>query len=220
MAIIFGDRDKKKNSDLEQQKQHLYRYWKNSRLITSDSVLKAFLAVPRELFVDPSYRDQSYADHPLPIGCAQTISQPTTVMLMLQLLELLPGQRVLEIGAGSGYNAALLAEISGIVVTVERHKQLVKIAQEKLKQAGYENIIVVNGDGKQGYASEGPYDRIMVTAAAHQVPQKLKNQLSIGGLLVAPIGATYGCEMKTYKKISSVNFQISAHGLFSFVPLV
>ena len=220
MAVIFGDRDKRQNSNLEQQKQLLYRYWKNSRLITSDPVLKAFLAVPRELFVDHSYRDQSYSDHPLPIGCEQTISQPTTVMLMLQLLELLPGQRVLEIGAGSGYNAALLTELSGVVVTVERHKQLVKIAQDNLKQAGYEDVIVVNGDGKHGYALEGPYDRIMVTAAAYQVPQKLKDQLSIGGLLVAPIGATYGCEMKTYKKISSVNFQISKHGLFSFVPLV
>ena len=220
MAVIFGDQDKKQNSNLEQQKQHLFRYWKNSGTITSDPVLKAFLTVPRELFVDHSYRDQSYADHPLPIGCEQTISQPTTVMLMLQLLELMPGQRVLEIGAGSGYNAALLAELSGVVVTVERHKQLVKIAQDNLTQAGYEDVIVVNGDGKQGYASEGPYDRIMVTAAAHQVPKKLKDQLSIGGLLVAPIGANYGCEMKTYKKISSVKFQISIHGLFSFVPLV
>ena len=220
MAVIFGDQDKKQNSNLEQQKQHLFRYWENSGTITSDPVLKAFLTVPRELFVDHSYRDQSYADHPLPIGCEQTISQPTTVMLMLQLLKVLPGQRVLEIGAGSGYNAALLAELSGVVVTVERHKQLVKIAQENLKQAGYEDIIVVNGDGRQGYASEGPYDRIMVTAAAHQVPQKLKDQLSIGGLLVAPIGETYGCEMLTPKKISSENFQTSSHGLFSFVPLV
>ena len=220
MTVIFGDRDKKQNSNLEQQKQHLYRYWKNSRLITSDPVLKAFLAVPRELFVDHSYRNQSYSDHPLPIGCEQTISQPTTVMLMLQLLELLPGKRVLEIGTGSGYNAALLAELSDVVVTVERHKQLVKIAQDNLKQAGYEDVIVVNGDGKQGYASEGPYDRIMVTAAAHQVPQKLKDQLSIGGLLVAPIGATYRCEMLTVRKISSDNFQTSDHGLFSFVPLV
>ena len=220
MAVIFGNRDKKQNSNLEKQKQHLFSYWKNSRLITSDPVLKAFLAVPRELFVDHSYRDQSYADHPLPIGCEQTISQPTTVMLLLQLLELLPGQRVLEIGAGSGYNAALLAELSGLVFTVERHKQLVKIAKGNLKQAGYEDVIVVNGDGKQGYASEGPYDRIMVTAAAHQVPQKLKDQLSIGGLLVAPIGATYRCEMLTVRKISSDNFQTSDHGLFSFVPLV
>ena len=189
-------------------------------MITSDPVLKAFLAVPRELFVDPSYRDQSYADHPLPIGCEQTISQPTTVMLMLQLLKVLPGQRVLEIGAGSGYNAALLAELSGVVVTVERHKQLVKIAQENLKQAGYEDVIVVKGDGKQGYAAQAPYDRIMVTAAAHKVPQQLKDQLSVGGQLVAPIGATYGCEMLTLKKISAENFQSSSHGLFSFVPLV
>ena len=211
---------KKGNSNFEQQKQHLFRYWQKSRMITSDRVLKAFLAVPREIFVDPSYRDQSYVDHPLPIGCEQTISQPTTVMLMLQLLELVPSQRVLEIGTGSGYNAALLAELSGVVVTVERHKQLVKIAQDNLKQAGYEDVIVVNGDGKQGYASEGPYDRIMVTAAAHQVPQKLKDQLSIGGLLVAPIGATYRCEMLTVRKISSDNFQTSDHGLFSFVPLV
>ena len=211
---------KKENSNFNQQKQHLFRYWKNSRLITSYPVLEAFLSVPRELFVNHSYREQSYADHPLPIGCERTISQPTTVMLMLQLLELLPGQRVLEIGAGSGYNAALLAELSGVVVTVERHKQLVKIAQNNLKQAGYEDVIVVNGDGKQGYALEGPYDRIMVTAAAHQVPQKLKDQLSIGGLLVAPIGATYRCEMLTVRKISSDNFQTSDHGLFSFVPLV
>ena len=84
MAVIFGDQDKKQNSNLEQQKQLLFRYWKNSRIITSDPVLKAFLTVPRELFVDHSYRDQSYADHPLPIDCGQTISQPTTVMLMLQ----------------------------------------------------------------------------------------------------------------------------------------
>ena len=211
---------KKENSNFEQQKQHLFRYWQKSRMISSNTVLKAFLTVQRELFVDQSYRDQSYADNPLPICCEQTISQPTTVMLMLQLLELLPGQRVLEIGAGSGYNAALLAELSGLVFTVERHKQLVKIAKENLKLAGYEDVIVVNGDGKQGYASEGPYDSIMVTAAAHQVPQKLKDQLSIGGLLVAPIGATYRCEMLTVRKISSDNFQTSDHGLFSFVPLV
>ena len=220
MAVIFGDQDKKQNSNLEQQKQHLFRYWENSGTITSDPVLKAFLTVPRELFVDHSYHDQSYADHPLPIGCEQTISQPTTVMLMLQLLELLPGQRVLEIGTGSGYNAALLSELTGKVLTVERHMQLVKFAQENLKHAGYEGVTVVNGDGKKGHAAHAPYDRIMVTAAAQKVPQQLKDQLSVGGMLVAPIGATYGCEMLTFEKISSNNFQTSDHGLFSFVPLV
>ncbi len=211
---------KKGNSNLEQQKQHLFRYWQKSRMITSKTVLKAFLAVQRELFVDPSYRDQSYADNPLPICCEQTISQPTTVMLMLQLLEVIPGQRVLEIGTGSGYNAALLAELTGEVVTVERHMKLVKLAQHNLKQAGCEGVIVVKGDGKKGYASHAPYDRIMVTAAAQKVPQQLKDQLSVGGLLVAPIGATYRCEMTTFEKISSDNFRTLNHGLFSFVPLV
>tara|TARA_B100000686_G_scaffold297706_1_gene330180 strand:+ start:530 stop:1174 length:645 start_codon:yes stop_codon:yes gene_type:complete len=211
---------KKETSNLEQQKKHLYHYWEKSRMITSDKVMKAFLAVPRELFVDPSYRDQSYADHPLPIGCKQTISQPTTVMLMLQLLKVIPGQRVLEIGTGCGYNAALLAELTGEVVTVERHLQLAKIAKENLKKAGYKGVFVVMGDGKEGYAAQAPYDRIMVTAAAQKVPQQLKDQLSIGGLLVAPIGETYGCEMLTFKKISSDNFWTSNHGLFSFVPLV
>ena len=210
----------KENLNFEQQKQHLFNYWGKSSIITSDAVLKAFLAVPRELFVDPIFREQSYADHPLQIGCEQTISQPTTVMLMLQLLKVIPGQRVLEIGTGSGYNAALLAELTGEVVTVERHLQLVKIANDNLKKAGYEDVIVVKGDGKKGYSVHAPYDRIIVTAAAQKIPQQLKDQLSVGGLLVAPVGATYGCEMLRVKKISSDNFQTSDHGLFSFVPLV
>tara|TARA_B100000579_G_scaffold230596_1_gene188993 strand:- start:42 stop:686 length:645 start_codon:yes stop_codon:yes gene_type:complete len=211
---------KKDNSNLDHKKQHLLRYWKKSRMITSDSVLKAFLAVPREHFVDPSFRNKSYADHPLPICCNQTISQPTTVMLMLQLLKLLPGQRVLEIGTGSGYNAALLSELTGKVVTIERHMQLVKFAQDNLTKAGYDDVIVLKGNGKKGYAPHAPYDRIMVTAAAQKVPQHLKDQLSIGGLLVAPIGETYRCEMLIFEKISLNNFKICKNGLFSFVPLV
>jgi len=102
MAALFEKPEKKPKTDFKQQKQHLYEYWKNSRMISNNSVLDAFMAVPRELFVDPAYRDESYADHPLPIFCGQTISQPTTVILMLQLLDVLPGQRVLEIGTGSG----------------------------------------------------------------------------------------------------------------------
>tara|TARA_B100000945_G_scaffold195690_1_gene157333 strand:- start:607 stop:1251 length:645 start_codon:yes stop_codon:yes gene_type:complete len=210
----------KEKSDLEHQKQQLHYYWKKSGTITSNSVLKAFMAVPRELFVGTSYRYQSYADHPLPIECDQTISQPTTVMLMLQLLNVIPGQRVLEIGTGSGYNAALLSELTGEVVTVERHLKLVKIANDNLKQAGYESVFVVKGDGKEGYAAQAPYDKIMVTAAAQKMPQQLKDQLSVGGLIVAPIGANYGCEMLTVKKNSSDDFQTSKHGFFSFVPLV
>ena len=220
MAALFEKPEKKPKTDFKQQKQHLYEYWKNSRMISNDSVLDAFMAVPRELFVDPAYRDESYADHPLPIFCGQTISQPTTVILMLQLLDVLPGQRVLEIGTGSGYNAALLAKLAGTVVTVERHEKLAELARENLKLAGLEKVVVIAGDGKKGCARLAPYDRIIVTAAAYQVPPQLKDQLAVGGFLVAPVGATHGCEMLKLCKTSPEHFQTSSHGLFSFVPLV
>ena len=220
MAALFEKPEKKPKTDFKQQKQHLYEYWKNSRMISNNSVLDAFMAVPRELFVDPAYRDESYADHPLPIFCGQTISQPTTVILMLQLLDVLPGQRVLEIGTGSGYNAALLAKLAGTVVTVERHEKLAELARENLKLAGLENVVVIAGDGKKGCARLAPFDRIIVTAAAYQVPPQLKDQLAVGGFLVAPVGATHGCEMLKLCKTSPEHFQTSSHGLFSFVPLV
>ena len=220
MAALFKKPEKKPKTDFKQQKQHLYEYWKNSRMISNDSVLDAFMAVPRELFVDPAYRDESYADHPLPIFCGQTISQPTTVILMLQLLDVLPGQRVLEIGTGSGYNAALLAKLAGTVVTVERHEKLAELARENLKLAGLEKVVVIAGDGKKGCARLAPFDRIIVTAAAYQVPPQLKDQLAVGGFLVAPVGATHGCEMLKLCKTSPEHFQTSSHGLFSFVPLV
>jgi protein-L-isoaspartate(D-aspartate) O-methyltransferase len=207
------------------QKRRLYEAAKNSKIIFDDSVLNAFLTVPRELFVNTAHCDQSYADRSLPIECNQVISQPTTVLLMLQLLEVLPGQRVLEIGTGSGYNAALLRELVGEVVTVERHLQLAEIARKNLKQAGYEDVIVVNGDGKQGYASQAPYDRIIITAAAHKVPTQLKDQLAVGGFLVAPVvdmppGARHNSKMIKLCKTSSEHFKTSSHGLYNFVPLV
>ena len=220
MEVSFTKLEKKQIANLKQQKQHLYRYWKDSRMINDDSVLKAFLEVPRELFVDPSYLDQSYADHPLPIGSGQTISQPTTVLLMLQLLNVLPEQRILEIGTGSGYNAALLAELADMVVTVERQEELAELACENLCRAGLEEVIVIKGDGKQGYSKLAPYDRIIVTAAANHVPQSLKDQLAVGGLLIAPVGATHGCEMLLMRKTAQGHFQTSGHGLFSFVPLI
>ena len=220
MAVSFKKLEKKQITNLKQQKQHLYRYWKDSRMINDDSVLKAFLEVPRELFVDPSYLDQSYADHPLPIGSGQTISQPTTVLLMLQLLNVLPEQSILEIGTGSGYNAALLAELADMVVTVERQVELAELACENLCRAGLEEVVVIKGDGKQGYSKLAPYDRIIVTAAANRVPKSLKDQLAVGGLLVAPVGARHGCEMLLMRKAAQGHFQTSGHGLFSFVPLI
>ncbi len=140
MAILFQEEVHSHLSERQKQKQTLLRYWKNSRMITSERILKAFMEIPREYFVETSFADQAYADHPLPIGEGQTISQPTTVMLMLQLLEVEPEHRVLEIGAGCGYNAALLGLLAKEVVTIERHEKLAVLARANLRKSGISNV--------------------------------------------------------------------------------
>ncbi len=220
MSSLLPDTNKQSSTPLQSQKQRLHDYWKSQKIITDAVVLEAFMAVSRELFVGSSFQDQAYADHPLPIGSGQTISQPTTVMLMLQWLSVLPGNSVLEIGTGSGYNAALLGYLAESVVSIERHPELAELARKNLKVAGVSNVSVEAGDGKLGSPSHASFDRIIVTAAARNLPEALKEQLSVGGILVAPVGATHGCEMLRVRKISSDRLQTSGHGLFSFVPLV
>ena len=220
MAVLFQKKVTSQVNELQKQKQSLYLYWKNSRMITSERILDAFMEVPRELFIETSFGDQAYADHPLPIGEGQTISQPTTVMLMLQLLELFPGQRVLEVGAGCGYNAALLGQLASHVVTIERHEKLAELARRNLKKIGISNVTVISGDGKFGHQEGAPYERIIITAAAREIPFDLKQQLAVDGMLLSPVGQSHGCEMLRMRKITPTNFQSSTHGLFSFVPLV
>ena len=220
MQIRIKKINKEEKNIIEKQKQELLLQLLNTRLIDDESVFHAFKSVQRELFVDFSYHEYSYLDQPLPIGFGQTISQPTTVLLMLQLLNVSPENHVLEIGTGSGYNAALLAKMAKSVVTVERQSKIAKQAINNLNNANLKKVKVVEGDGKLGYKNLAPYDRIIVTAAANKVPNNLKNQLGLGGLLVIPIGPTYECNMVKIKRISSNNFQTSSHGLFSFVPLV
>ena len=210
---------KKENSNFEQQKQHLFRYWQKSRMITSNTVLKAFLTVPRELFIDPSYRDQSYTDNPLPICCEQTISQPTTVMLMLQLLEVVPGQRVLEIGTGSGYQTAVLCLLGAEVYSVERQLELFKKSSLFLPKIGYVVKRLVFGDGYKGLKEDAPFDRILVTAGAPYVPKELLSQLMIGGRLVIPIGNEEQI-MTLYIRTGPKTFEKYEHGKFKFVPML
>ena len=177
MAVLFQEEVHSPLSERQKQKQTLVRYWKNSRIITSERILKAFMEIRREYFVQTSFADQAYADHPLPIGEGQTISQPTTVMLMLQLLEVEPEHRVLEIGAGCGYNAALLGLLAKEVVTIERHEKLAVLARANLRKAGISDVTVLAGDGKLGDLEHSPYNRIIVTAAAQNIPVSLKDQL-------------------------------------------
>jgi protein-L-isoaspartate(D-aspartate) O-methyltransferase len=159
--------------------------------VLSERVLGALRAVPRHHFVPVKQREWAYADRPLPIGLGQTISQPFIVALMTELLELNPDAVVLEIGTGSGYQAAVLAQLARQVYSVERIPELAEAARRRLRELGYANIEVLAADGSQGWEERAPFDSIMVTAAAEEVPPALVRQLKPGGRLVIPVGAQY-----------------------------
>lgn len=159
-----------------------------NRGIADERVLDAMLRVPRHEFVPEPYRQQAYEDHPLPIGEGQTISQPYIVGSMLAALALAPTDKVLEVGTGSGYVTALLAELAAQVISVERHATLAAEAQRTLDALGYRNVKVVVGDGTQGFPVEAPYDAITVAAAAPALPPALLAQLSEGGRMIIPVG--------------------------------
>ena len=159
-----------------------------------DKVLQAMTRVPREIFVPEEIRSRAYDDTPLPIGQGQTISAPHMVAIMCDILDLQKGMNVLEVGGGSGYHAAVMAEIigpEGHVYSVERVPELVSRAREALKRAGILNVTVVEGDGSNGLPEHAPYDRISVAATAPAVPEPLKDQLKVGGKLVIPVGVGY-----------------------------
>jgi protein-L-isoaspartate(D-aspartate) O-methyltransferase len=160
------------------------------RDITDRKVLEAMSQVPRHLFVSPAYRGQAYEDYPLPIDEGQTISQPYIVALMTQCLDLRPGEKVLEIGTGSGYQAAVLARLTDTVYTVEIRENLATKASQTLKNMGYDNVQVKWADGYFGWEEEAPFDAIIVTCAANHVPPPLLNQLKEGGRLIIPLGST------------------------------
>lgn len=159
-----------------------------SRDIVDDEVLRAMAAVPRHEFVPLRYRALSYADRPLPIGFEQTISQPYIVALMTQLARVERGDRVLEVGTGSGYQAAVLAELGAEVYTIEIVKDLSARAAKDLRRLGYERVYVRTGDGYEGWPEEGPFAAVIVTAAPEKIPQPLLDQMEVGGRLVIPVG--------------------------------
>jgi len=190
--------------------------------ISEEKVRKAMLRVPRHKFIPEYEREESYIDAPLDIGYGQTISAPHMVAIMCELLELSEGHKVLEIGSGSGYNAAVMGELvgkSGHVYTVERIEPLVHFARENLKETGYNNVTVILEDGSMGYSRYAPYDRISVTCAAPYIPEPLLEQLKPGGIMVIPVG-NYSQELIRIKKDSQGNTQKEKKGGVVFVPLI
>lgn len=173
---------------LQLAREDMLRRQLQRRGISNRAVLAAMGKVPRERFISPMLREEAYADSALEIDCGQTISQPYIVALMTEALDVAPQHRVLEIGTGSGYQAAILAELAAEVVTIERHPRLSEQAAAVLASLGYSNISLHVGDGTLGYTPRAPYDRIIVTAAASQCPPSLLDQLAEGGLLVIPLG--------------------------------
>ena len=189
------------------------------RGIFDERVLSAISKIPREEFVSPELREHAYEDRPLTIGCCQTISQPYIVASMLQAAELRPEDHTLELGTGSGYQTALLAEIVAGVISIERHLELAEIARERLSRLGYTNVEIVVGDGTLGYAPKAPYDVILVSAAAPQVPQSLVAQLAIGGRMVLPVGSRDLQELILIRRDETGFRQVRLDGC-AFVPLI
>ncbi|MBC7331141.1 MAG: protein-L-isoaspartate(D-aspartate) O-methyltransferase [Synergistetes bacterium] len=190
-----------------------------ARGIRDGRVLEAMRKVPRHLFVPESYISEAYDDHPVPIGEGQTISQPYIVALMTSLLDLKGDERVLEIGTGSGYQTAILAELAKEVYSVERIASLAEKAEKRLKELGYRNVKIKVGDGSLGWEEHAPYDAIIVTAAAPKVPKPLVKQLKVGGRLVIPIGDRFFQSLHRYIKRDEKTLDGRDFGGCVFVPL-
>lgn len=194
-----------------------------SRGMTDKRVLEAMEKIDRGAFLTGLFAERAYEDMPLPISCGQTISQPSVVALMTEALEVNPRDKVLEVGTGSGYQAAILSQLARRVYTVERHKRLTQAAEEVFRALGLANITAVTGDGSRGYPEQAPFDRIIVTAAAEDPPGPLLAELRVGGIMVVPVGqsdavqrlikVTRGPNGYDYEELRSVRFVPLVEGL-------
>ncbi len=207
------------NDDLQPARERMLRKHLLERGIGDARVLDAMRRVPRERFVPADLRGRAYADQALPVECGQTISQPYIVALMTQAMELSGTERVLEVGTGTGYQTAILAELAGEVVTIERHAELAERAGAILKELGYGNIQQQVGDGTLGCPKRAPFDAVMVTAAAARCPPALFAQLRHGGVLVIPIGDRNVQTLQAIRKIEGAPYAKALSGC-RFVPLI
>jgi protein-L-isoaspartate(D-aspartate) O-methyltransferase len=191
------------------------------RRITDRHILDAFLEVPREAFVGPEYAHLAYGDHPLPIEAGQTISQPYIVALMIQAAGIGLRDKVLEVGAGSGYAAAVISRIAGKVVAIERQHELVEVARERIQRLGYDNVEILEGDGTKGCPRYAPFDSILAAASGSHVPNALLDQLAQGGCIVMPLGSPgWVQELVKVTKRSDGELERENLGGVRFVPLI
>lgn len=206
---------------LEENRKNLVEMLKKQGRISSEEIEKAFLEIPREKFIPTIFEKHAYTDTPLDIGQGQTISAPHMIAIMCEELDLKKGQKILEVGTGSGYHAAIVAKIiepTGHVYTIERHKNLAEKAKQNLKNANIKNVTVEIGDGSEGLKKYAPYDRIYVTCAAPIIPQPLIDQLKDPGKMLIPVGGTI-CTLVLVEK-NNGKIKTENHGGCAFVPLI
>ena len=187
--------------------------------IRDQRILDAINKIPRHFFMDSSFDAFAYRDVPFPIGAGQTISQPYTVAFQTELLEIKKGDKVLEVGTGSGYQACVLMELGAKVFSIERQRELYNKTRILLRELNY-NPKLFYGDGYKGLPTFAPFDKILITAGAPEIPKELLKQLKINGLMVIPVGGSEGQKMIKIKKIADNEFEKSEHGDFAFVPLL
>jgi len=208
--------------DFQAQNKKLIAHLISYGALKTPRIIRAFKETPRHLFVPEEYLSQAYADYPLPILHNQTISQPYTVAVMTEALQPKLGEKVLEIGSGSGWQAAILARCvgnKGKVITLEIEKDLVEFARRNIKKLGLKNIRVIHADGKLGYKREAPYDKSIITAACNEIPKPIIEQTRIGGRIVAPVNSLFGQRMIVADKVSGNELKKKDLGSFVFVPL-
>ena len=203
----------------QSEREYMVEHQIARRGIQDIRVLDAMRSVPRHEFVPPEYQHAAYTDGPLPLASGQTISQPYIVALMSELLELVGNEKVLEVGTGSGYQAALLAELAREVFSIERHAVLARSAEISLRKLGYANVHIHIGDGSKGLPEFSPYDGIIVTAAAPSAPQKLLDQLADGGRLVIPVGSRGNQFLELWQR-QGESFSCENILSVAFVPLI
>ena len=191
------------------------------RGISEPIILEAFRAVPREQFLSAEYAELAYGDHPLPIEAGQTISQPYIVALMIHAAQIRCGDRVLEVGAGSGYAAAVMSRIASEVIAIERQSDLVEVARERMRGLGYDNVRIVEADGTRGFSADAPYDAVLAAASGSHVPQPWIDQLADGGRIVMPVGEPGGIQ-KLIKLTKGPGGKLITEDLggVRFVPLI
>lgn len=207
-------------SDRAAERRRMVETQLAARGIADPAVLAAFEQVPRERFVDPQWAHLAYDDGPLPIAAGQTISQPYVVAEMIVAAQLSATDRVLEVGCGSGYAAAVLSRLVAKLFTIDRHAELVELAAERFRSLGYDNIEARTGDGTAGWPEAAPFDAILVAAAGPSVPPALRSQLADGGRLVMPVGARDGCQQLVRVRRRGDRFEQDELAPVRFVPLI